>query len=60
MKNIINLLREKSSQVDGILFVLIIISSLGLFFLAQAGSTFFLGVVLVIIVLANLLVILIR
>ena len=59
MKKLLFFLRENSSLVYGFLFILILISALMSFFLAQAGSIVFLGLVLVIIILANLLVILI-
>ncbi len=59
MKNILELLRNNPSRVNGFLFVLIILSALMAFFLAQAGWSIALGLILGILVLANILVILI-
>ncbi len=59
MKNILESLRVNPSLVDGFLFVLIILSAVMAFFLAQAGSTIALGLTMAILILANLLVILI-
>ena len=59
MINMLESLRNNPSLVDGFLFVLIILSAVMAFFLAQAGSTIGLGLILAILVLANLLVILI-
>jgi hypothetical protein len=59
MKNILELLRNNLSRVFGFLFALIILSAVMAFFLAQAGWTIALGLVLGILVLANLLLILI-
>ena len=59
MKNILELLRVNPSRTYSFLFILIILSAVLAFFLAQAGSTIALGLILGILVLANLLVILI-
>ncbi len=59
MKNILGLLRGNLSRVYGFLFVLIILSAVMAFFLAQAGLSVALGLILAILVLANILVILI-
>lgn len=59
MKNILESLRNNQSLVDGFLFVLIILFAVMAFFLAQAGWTIVLGLILAILILANLLVILI-
>jgi hypothetical protein len=59
MKNVLELLRNNLTWFYGLLFALIILFAVMAFFLAQTGSTITLGLVLAIIVLANLLVILI-
>ena len=59
MKNVLELLRNNLTRVYGLLFALIILFAVMAFFLAQAGSTIALGLILAIIVLANLLAILI-
>ncbi len=59
MKNILESLRNNQSLIDGFLFVLIILLAVIAFFLAQAGWTIILGLILAILILANLLVILI-
>ncbi|MFV1950060.1 MAG: hypothetical protein ACC633_09065 [Anaerolineales bacterium] len=59
MKNILESLRNNQSLIDGFLFVLIILLAVMAFFLAQAGWTIVLSLILAILVLANLLVILI-
>jgi ABC-type phosphate transport system permease subunit len=59
MKGMLELLRSYPSRVYGFLFALIILSALLAFFLAQSGSSLGLGLILAILITANLLVILI-
>jgi hypothetical protein len=59
MKGMLELLRSFPSRVYGFLFTLIILSALLGFFLAQSGSIFGTGMILAILIIANLLVILI-